>query len=327
MEASGAAIYGYGGWFDGAFPRELINLHMTVHTPGSKLILGPWGHHAKFNSSPVVVDKQASEFDQAAEIARFFDYHLKGIDLGISDEMPVHYYTMGEEKWKTANAWPPQKMDNLKYYLAERNSLSTEVPTAQQASDVYKVDFTAGTGIYSRFGEHLEGGRYPVIYPDRKMRDQKLLTYTSAPLEHDLEITGNPIVTLFISCSTTDGAVFVYLEDVHPDGKVTIVTDGCLRPIFHKMSDEKPPYWQAGPYRAYRKADANPLEIGKVTELTFDLFPVSYLYRVGHSIRMAISGADADNFVQIPKGEPPAVEFYRNSNFPSSVNLPVFPRN
>jgi putative CocE/NonD family hydrolase len=159
------------------------------------------------------------------------------------------------------------------------------------------------------------------------MRDQKLLTYTSAPLEHDLEITGNPIVTLFISCSTTDGAVFVYLEDVHPDGKVTIVTDGCLRPIFHKMSDEKPPYWQAGPYRAYRKADANPLEIGKVTELTFDLFPVSYLYRVGHSIRMAISGADADNFVQIPKGEPPAVEFYRNSNFPSSVNLPVFPRN
>jgi putative CocE/NonD family hydrolase len=73
MLESGAAIYGYGGWFDGAFPRDLISLHMSVRTPGSKLILGPWGHHAKFNSSPLAGEKQPSEFDQAAEIARFFD--------------------------------------------------------------------------------------------------------------------------------------------------------------------------------------------------------------------------------------------------------------
>ena len=147
MEASGAAIYSYGGWFDGAFPRELSSLFMTVHTPGSKLILGPWGHHAKFNSSPVVEGKQASEFDQAAEIVRFFDFHLKGIDLGISDEMPVHYYTMGEEKWKTASTWPPQNMNSVRYYLAEGNTLSNDVPMAKQACDPYKVDFTAGTGI------------------------------------------------------------------------------------------------------------------------------------------------------------------------------------
>jgi len=163
------------------------------------------------------------------------------------------------------------------------------------------------------------------------MRDQKLLTYTSAPLQQDTEITGNQIVTLFISSDTTDGAVFVYLEDVYPDGKVTIVTDGCLRPIFHKISDEKPPYWQAGPYRAYRKADSKLLEIGKVTELTFDLFPVSYLYKAGHSIRLAIAGADADNFVQIPKGEPPVLQFYRgvehtiHSNPMSFDNLFMLP--
>lgn len=105
-----------------------------------------------------------------------------------------------------------------------------------------------------------------------------------------------------------------------------MVTDGCLRPIFHKISDEKPPYWLAGPYRAYRKADAKPLEIGKTIELTFDLFPVSYLYKTGHSIRLAIAGADADNFVQIPKGELPTLQFYRDGDHPACINLPVFPR-
>jgi len=325
LEASGVPIYGYTGWYDGAFPREMINLHMTVRTPGSKLIVGPWGHHAKFNSSPVVQGKQATDFDQAAEIVRFFDYYLKDIDHGISDEAPIRYFTMGEEKWKTVDTWPPQEVENVQYYLSAENMLNSG-PSSEEASDIHHVDFTAGTDEYSRFGQHLAGGRYPVRYPDRRTRDQKLLTYTSTPLDNDMEVTGHPIVTLYVSSSATDGAFIVYLEDVRPDGDVVVVTDGCLRACFHKLSAAEPPYWQAGPYRTCNEDEAASLVPGEVTELKFDLFPVSYLFKAGHSIRIALAGADKDNFVLLPSEGPPTLGFYHGGQYASSISLPVIPR-
>jgi hypothetical protein len=30
-----------------------------------------------------------------------------GVNTGIQKEAPIHYYTMGEEKWKTVETWPP----------------------------------------------------------------------------------------------------------------------------------------------------------------------------------------------------------------------------
>ncbi len=34
--------------------------------------------------------------------------------------------------------------------------------------------------------------------------------------------------------------------------------------------------------------------------LTFDLLPTSYLFKRGHSIRLAVAGADADHFAPLP---------------------------
>jgi putative CocE/NonD family hydrolase len=322
MEESGIPIYGYTGWYDGGFPREMLNLYMTVRTPGSKLIIGPWGHHARFNSSPVVVGKQPSSFDQAAEIVRFFDYYLKDVDFGISNDAPIHYFTMGEEKWKGTDVWPPKGVQSITYYLSSENKLSHE-PSSEEAFDNYTVDFTTGTGDKSRFGQHLAGGRFPVRYPDRNKRDLKLLTYTSTPLEQDLECTGTPIVTLFASSNMSDGGFFAYLEDVGPDGNVVTVTDGCLRGCFHQVSNAQLPYWQEGPYRTYMKSETKPLVPGEITELKFDLFPTSFLFRAGHSIRLALSGADKDNFAIIPPDGPPALRFYRGDSNASCIDLPV----
>jgi len=57
-----------------------------------------------------------------------------------------------------------------------------------------------------------------VVYPDRAEEDRRLLTYTSKPLEEDTEITGHPVVTLYVTSTATDGAFFVYLEDVDEAG-------------------------------------------------------------------------------------------------------------
>ena len=66
-------------------------------------------------------------------------------------------------------------------------------------------------------------------YPDRSQQDARLLTYTSAALDRAIEVTGHPVVSLFISSTADDGTVFVYLEDVDSRGRVAYVTEGQLR--------------------------------------------------------------------------------------------------
>ena len=323
IEASGAAIYSYSGWFDGAYPHAAIKRFLTLNNPGSKLIIGPWDHIGLHNLSPTIRDE--AKFDHVAELLRFFDYHLKGIDTGIMDEEPVRYYTMVEDKWKFADAWPPPEAIPVTYYLAQGNVLSRDKPSVAEEYDTYRVDYSAGTGDFTRW-KALSGGIPDAnAYPDRNEQDKKLLTYTSAPLDQEMEITGHPIATLYVSSTATDGNSFVYLEDVDEQGHVTYVTEGQLRAIHRKLSDEEPPYQDVVPYRTFKREDAMPLVPGEITELVFDLIPTSYLFKEGHSIRIAIAGADKDHFF-IPPGEPPALRFYRNSVHASRINLPVIPR-
>ena len=59
-----------------------------------------------------------------------------------------------------------------------------------------------------------------------------MLTYTLAPLSGDTEVTGHPIITLYVASSEKDGAFCVYLEDIAPDGQCRYVTEGVL-PALH----------------------------------------------------------------------------------------------
>ena len=51
IQASGAVIYSYSGWFDGAYPLSAIKRHLTYQQKSNKLILGPWDHGGKYNIS------------------------------------------------------------------------------------------------------------------------------------------------------------------------------------------------------------------------------------------------------------------------------------
>lgn len=321
LAASGAAIQGMSGWFDGAYAHGAIKRYLSVRTPGSRLILGPWSHGGGSNIGPPD-GPRASAFDHAVELRRFFDWRLRGMDDGISAEPPIHYFTMAEGKWKSADTWPvPATL--VKFYLGAANSLG-RAPPAGEGSDTYRVDDTAGTGSQSRWNT-LVGGD-PVAYPDRAEADQKLLVYTSAPLEQDLEVTGHPLVELFVASTADDGAFFVYLEDVGEDGGVTYVTEGVLRALHRKLSDRARPYADVVPFRTFERADAQPLVPGETAELAFDLQPTSYLFRRGHSIRIALAGADAGHFAPVLTGAPPILTVQRSAIAPSAVVLPVVAR-
>jgi putative CocE/NonD family hydrolase len=161
-------------------------------------------------------------------------------------------------------------------------------------------------------------------YPDRAEQDRKLLTYDSAALAHDTEVTGHPLVVLHLASSASDGQLFVYLEDIGPAGDVEYVTEGELR-LIHRHVEDVAPYRTPSLYRSFSRAAAEPMIPGESAEILIDLLPTSYLFRRGHRVRLAIAGADRDNFVA-PAGPPPDLTIFREAARPSRIELPVVHR-
>jgi len=317
FKKSGVAFYNYSGWFDGAYQHAAIKRFLTVANPGSRLVIGPWCHGGSFNSSPFA--QTQTKFDHLAELLRFFDSHLKGIDTGISQEPLVHYYTMGEEKWKSAGTWPPTASEK-NYYFASGNRLEAVPSLENEAFDAYKVDYAAATGTTARWDTLLGGNA--VTYPDRSEEDKKLMTYTTEPLQDDTEVTGHPILKLDISSTAGDGQFFAYLEEVDATGRVIYVTEGELRALDRRVSNERPRYEDIVPYHSFLRKDAETLKPGQRTRLVFDLLPTSYLFKKGHRIRVALACADRDHFAP-SSFPPPTVRFYRDKTGPSHLVLPT----
>jgi len=315
---SGAAIYSYSGWFDGGYQLAAINRHLRHNTPLNKLIIGPWDHGGKSNISPYNV--APAEFDHQGELLKFFDYHLQNVNTGIQEEAPIHYFTMGEEQWNASETWPPEAR-NVQYYLESDHQLTTNLPNHDTIKDQYVVKPSVGTGHQSRW-DTLIGQSLPTPYADRTQEIDQLLPYTSAPLEHNIEVTGHPTVTIYLSTTKTDATIFAYLEDIDESGEVTYVTEGQLRALHRKVANS-PKYYPKGiPYRTFTRQNASPLVSGEVAKLSFALLPTSYQFKQGHQIRLAIAGVDKDHF-SVLSGKNPTFTIYRSSSYPTHLVLPV----
>ena len=276
LDTSGTAIFSYSGWWDMSYQHSAIKRHNTLTHPGNILMIGPWDHAGRHYVGPTVGFQDINTNHNIAFL-QFFDHYLKGKDTGIGDVPRVRYYTMGEEKWKSADTWPVPAT-GTPFYFAPRRTLQAQKPAQDSAADTYRVDNSSGSGDLSRW---KSGVGIAIDYSDRRQADRKLLTYDSAPLDRDMEVTGHPVITLYVASSATDGYFIAYLEEVTPAGDVRYVTEGNLRAIHRKVSRARPPYSLCVPYHSFLRKDAQPLAPGEVAKITFDLLPTSYLFRRG----------------------------------------------
>jgi putative CocE/NonD family hydrolase len=321
IQKSNAAINSWGGWFDASTADAVIRTFMTLSNY-QRAVIGPWNHGGGQNASPYQGD-QTLRVMQAYEWLRFFDHYLKDVDTGLESQKLLYYFTVGEGKWKTTTTWPLPQAKTTRWYLTEGNTLSATRPRDTSSEDSYTVNFDVTTGAKNRWHTQVGG---QVSYPDRAAEDKNLLTYTSSAFAVDTEITGYPVIDLFVTSTATDGAFFVYLEDVDEQGVVTYLTEGELRALQRKISTDTPPYKLAVPYHSFRKKDAMPLQPGQIAELKFALQPTSVLIRKGHRLRIAIAGADKDTFARMPAEGTPVIAVARNTRNASAIDLPVIPR-
>ena len=313
------AIYSVSGWMDGyGFGNGAIARYLSLPNPDQHLLLGPWDHGARINVSPFR-DAEEPRFNVLAEVLRFFDEYLMGRETGLRAEAPIHYFSMREEVWRAASSWPPVEAQRT-LYLGEDNALGS-APT-KDGEDRHRVDFTFGAGAKTRV-ERLAAVDTREYYPDWEGRDEPLLRFTSKPLAGPTEITGHPVVSLWVASSEGDAAVYCYLSEVEPDGRVRYVTEGLLRALHRQESEPERFQRWTWPFHDFSRAKARPMTPGRAEELRFALLPTSWTFRAGSRIRLAISGADSDHFAQVPHGRPPVLTVKHGPGFASRLELPT----
>jgi putative CocE/NonD family hydrolase len=147
------------------------------------------------------------------------------------------------------------------------------------------------------------------------------MAFNTEPLPHDLEVTGHPVMKLWIQTAAPDADVIANLDDVAPDGSTrSYQMLGQLRASQRTLA--KPPYNHLGlPWMTHKAADARPLPANQPVELTFDLLPMSYIFKAGHRVRLSISFSDPARGA----GGLPPVTILHGPATPSSIALPVVP--
>jgi putative CocE/NonD family hydrolase len=313
----------WGSWMDAGTAAGVL-ARFASDPDGAHYIIGAWTHGGGLDADVFRARADPVEADVAEQDAQIFDFlapHLRGDANSQRPRTGLTYVTMGENAWKHTTSWPIAASTSQRWFLAPSGRLRTESPAAGAGSDRYVVDYSAGTGAKTRWSTQLGGSA--VFYGDRRQADAILLTYTSPPLGMDTEITGCPIVQLFVASTHDDGALIAYLEAAAPDGRVTMITEGHLRLIHRRVSADAPPYPLFGPHHTFERKDAVPMAPGEIAEIRFALLPTSVRIPQGHCVRLAIAGHDRDCFARYPAAGTPTLDIHRSSAHPSSLTLPV----
>jgi len=232
------------------------------------------------------------------ECLPFYDHYLKGIDNGFMDGAPVKLFVRGANIWREEKEWPLPRAKYVSYYLRKGPSgsvtslndgaLSPEKPAANEAATSYSYpDWEWVNGVVAN---DPQGRPDPV---------RRVLTFTTAPMANDLEVTGPIVLKLFASSSTIDTQFIVKLSDQHPQDEAarkkseqpvfTPVAKGWLK-ASHREKDLK----RSTPLRPfYTHTNPQPLVPDKIYEFEIEVLPIAYVFKKGHRIRLEIANSDS----------------------------------
>ncbi len=318
-------VFQYTGWRDLTLDA-VSNWYAGLAGEGvtQKLIIGPW-YHCEWDQSDLT--------DAAAEYINWYDYWLKGVKNGVLDGPRIRYYVVGAptgHEWQSANQWPLPRERSRTYFLAAKTAtpgdptLRLEKPRSSGGKDDYIVDYTSTTAdLPTRFFWGIPAVTDPGLAPIKTAAlDSKSLTYTTAPLVRDWELTGFPRLTLFVSSTAKDQDIFVYLEEVDESGVSTLMTDGLIRAS--NRATRIPPFDNGGiPWHPSLKEDQADLTPGVPVKIDFALSPMSNYVRKGHRLRVTINNFDRGAGWDTPESTPaPTVSIYHDARHLSSITLP-----
>jgi uncharacterized protein len=287
-----------GGWFDAEDLSGPLKLFRAVEKDGPKaantLIMGPWCHGCWSRGE----GNTLGDLDFASSTADFFREHielpffianLKGKGNGLKtlpdNEIPKAWvFETGSNQWERFAAWPPKNSQQKALYLGPKGTLSFTAP-AIQSVDEYVSDPAHPVPIRTGIGSGFPGDY--MTYDQRfASRRPDVLTYQTAPLEHDITIAGPITPVLKVATSTNDSDFIIKLIDVYPndfpnpDPNPTRVEMGG----YQQMVRGEP---FRGKYRN-NMAKPEPFTPNQPAKIEFVMPDVCHTFRTGHRIMVQI---------------------------------------
>ena len=277
-----------------------------------------------------------TDFDNPAFHERyllpFYEHFLKGVENGFEDRPNVQYEVKNTGMLRTFDTWPPPGTTRATWFLNPAKSGSvTSLNDGSLTSDGATSDAST---TYSYPQPNWTLG-VVTVGPDGPDPVRAVTTWTSSPLEHDVEIAGSGALFVHLSTTGTDTDVLCKISEVMAQpaperdaGKqprYTIVTKGWLRASHsferHAMLDS--------PEMAYYSHEhPTPLTPGNIYELEVPLQPMAYRFRAGNRIRLEIANGDSavtdGLFAHAYRPDKVGADtFYHDAARPSRLVLPV----
>jgi uncharacterized protein len=252
-----------GGFLDGyrdSVPR------MLEHVPApTRAIVGPWNHSFPHDATP------GPAIEWRSEAVRWWDRWLNQTDSDLDDEPRLAVYLRswhppdpGLEvvpgSWR-AEDWPIVGAEDRTLHLHGDGSLGERPDDVAQHRLAYVPSAGAEAGAW--------WGELPV---DQAPLDETCLVYETEPLPEDVAIIGLPRAVFRASVDAPLAHFFARLSDAAPEGRVTLVTGGGLNGA-HRRSAARPV----------------PLEPGAVERFEVPMRFTSWVFPLGHRIRLALS--------------------------------------
>jgi uncharacterized protein len=258
----GIAAFIAGGFDDYISPAN-IRAFEEFTSPRKRLFIGPYAHGWH------------TAYIQELQI-QWLDHWLKGLDNGAEREPRVIIYVKGANRWRYEDDWPITDARPVKLFLQAQNSgsitsLNDGALTSRPPASVWSASlpYTPEEGPF--LPAMLSATARLAI--DQKADEEKVLTWTSAPLSVATEVTGYPKLSIWAESSAVDGDFVVELNDVAPDGASRQVVQANMN----------------APHAAIHGA-AKPLTPGAITKYDLEFYPVAYVFQPGHRMRLAVAG-------------------------------------
>jgi putative CocE/NonD family hydrolase len=258
---------------------------------------------------------------EAAERARWYDRHLRGIPNGAESEPAVRLWLADGDRedlvagrfvrvdggeWPIAGTrWTPLALSAARSGTAASyndGSLGLGpgapgqqpyplIPSDPIATDPHTTSLLAAIGGGGYSGNTL-ADRFPSATEMNRVEPAGL-SYTTGPLQQDVVSAGPASLELQLTSTVPESDLFAVISDVHPDGSAHPVATGRLRSTY-PLVDEARSLKDPGtgdivqPYARFdRKTPTMP---GTERQYRVELWPIGNRFRAGHRLRLHVLG-------------------------------------
>ncbi|KAJ2974399.1 hypothetical protein NQ176_g6077 [Zarea fungicola] len=187
-----------------------------------------------------------------------------------SREAPVRVFVTGVQEWRNLPQWPLAKTHARELFLGAAKALSSEAPSATAGQSAFTFDPAKPTPSI--------GG--PMLFDNGSIRSaddsslavrSDVAVFETEILKQDVEVLGQPVITLHHSTSHPHADLLVVVSDVQASGKSRSISE-----VYTRLDPTRPGQG----------------------EVTLALADCAHRFLKGHKIRLLIAGGSHPRYIR-----------------------------